>query len=147
MLSFESIASLIQAQHRSLLLRDPGLSGAIRLYKNRGGGNPGWLTTGIYAYLDSDCRLVFEAMQLKRFDACVIRVFQEHPLRFFYQRKTIGDLDACTPKIIEAAESFQLHLPQKPLPISAHSVEVDWPGLEQVLLPVPPPCKFEDIPE
>jgi hypothetical protein len=101
----------------------------------------------MYAYLDSDRRLVFEAMHLKRFDACVIRVFQEHPLGFFYQRKAISDLNACKSKIIEAAECFQLHLPQKPLPISAHSVDADWPGLEQVLLPLPPPCKFEDVPE
>lgn len=101
----------------------------------------------MYAYLDSHRRLVFEAMYLKRFDACVIRIFRENPLHFFYQRKAIGDLDTCASKITEAIECFHLHLPQELLPISEHSVELDWPGIEPVLLPLPPPCKFEDIPE
>ena len=147
MLSFDSIASLVQAQYRSVLLRDPRLSEAVRLYKNGGDGNPGWLTVGMYSYLDSDSRLVFESMYVARFDACVTRIFQEHPVRFFYQRKAIGDLDTCRSRVTEAVDCFQLHLPQKLLRASEHSAELAWPGIEQLMLPIPPPCKLEDLPE
>jgi hypothetical protein len=145
MLSFKDIESLVQAQHRTLLSANPSLANAVRLYKN--GGRSHWSTAGMYAYVDSDKRLVFEAMYLERYDACVIRVFHEQPLRFLYQRKAVGDISKCTPKIRDGMENFHLHLPQRRLLIAEQDAGTEWPEMDRVLLPIPPPCTVAEIPE
>jgi hypothetical protein len=147
MLAFADIEALVQAQHRVLISRYPGSAGALRLYRNGDSRNGYWFIAGVYAYLDPDTRLILEAPHLERFDACVIRVFTERPLTFFYERKAIGDISACSRKIAEAAEHFQLHLPKLLLRIDEYDAGTEFPEFDMALLPVPPPVSLPDVPE
>ena len=147
MLMFDDIESLVEAQRRALLSRHPGSAPAVRSYKLSGGTERPWNAAGLYAYVDPDCRLVLEALYLTHFDACVVRVFQERPLAFYFGRKAIADIEACSRKIAEGCEHFQLHLPKQLLLVEDHEVASEWPEVDALLVPVPPPFSFADVPE
>jgi hypothetical protein len=147
MLKFEDIESVVESQLRTLMTRHPASASALRSYKISGGAERPWVAAGIYAYVNAESRLVLEALYLEQFDACVVRVFLESPLEFFYGRKTVSDLSSCSGKIAKAAEHFQLHLPKDLLPVQDHDVAGDWPELDALLGPLPPPFDFATLPE
>ena len=146
MIAFEEVERTVKEQHGSLIERHPGSAEACRHYKGRG-GEGGWSTVGIYAYVAPERRIVLECLYLARYSACVIRVFEESPLKFFYERKATT-AEACASRVGEALAELQMRLPRSLLSLREHEVSEAWgQEMSEVLAPIPPPVHYSSVPE
>ena len=146
MIVFDEVERIVMEQHGSLLTRHPGSAGACRVYTNSGGEGV-WLSAGIYTFVASTTRLVLEALYLERFNACIVRVFTEIPLRFFYERKATTP-QACAARVSEALGAFQMQLPNDLLSLIEHDASEGWHRrIFEALAPIPPPVNVANISE
>ena len=145
MLSFDDVADAVKRSTFGLELTHPSAFSSLQLYRHSGGQGPSWRTTGAYLNIAGDNRLVLEALYLKRIDTCVVRVYEELPLRIHFARKFGLEAPSCAHIIESAFSYFGQHLPaQLPAqPGVPRSLGLD---VAQALLPVPPPVNVAEIP-
>lgn len=145
MLSFDDIAESVKGSASGLEVVRPGISASLRLYRHSGGRGPSWRTAGAYLSIADENRLVLEALYVQQIDTCVVRVYQESPLKVFYARKFGIGAPSCAQIMDSAFAAFGQHLPSR-LPGQLVAHESLGPEVERVLLPVPPPVNVADVP-
>jgi hypothetical protein len=146
MLSAADVEKTVADAYRSLLVSQPGLAQAVRKYAQKG-GKGAWVSFGILAHITRHSRLVLEALYIKQHEGCVVRVYAEKPLTFHYARKNRENVSAVSALVVEAAQVFQLHLPDKLLAAEQFAPPPELAHMEQGLMPIPPPLSSCDVPD
>jgi hypothetical protein len=144
-LSFDDIAESVKRSASGLKVVRAGISPSLRLYRHSGGRGPSWRTAGAYLSIADENRLVLEALYLQQIDTCVVRVYQESPLKVLYARKFGVSAPSCAQIMDSAFAVFAQHLPSR-LPMQPDAHESLGPKVERALLPIPPPVNVADVP-
>ena len=146
MLSFDDVAESVRKSASGLQSTHVDVSSSLRLYRHSGGQGPSWRTTGAYLNISDENRLILEALYLQGIDTCVVRVYEENPLRVLYARKFSVDISSCMQIIDYAFAVFQQHLPSK-LPVQPDAHVPLEPRVARALQPIPPPVRVADVPD
>ena len=91
-LAFTSMAAAVKEQYSELAMANPHLARALRAYESVGANSRNWRTAGIYATARDDTRRVLEVFVQPNDNLCVVRVYQDAPLKFHYARKSTSGL-------------------------------------------------------
>jgi hypothetical protein len=144
-MSLDDIALAVKAATNAIEPLNRIAFSALRLYRSGGGEGQSWRTAGAYLRIPKDNRLVLEALFLKRGDTCVVRVYEESPIQFFFARKFDIRGNSCEEIMALAVDALVQRLPARiptPRQVPA-SLGLD---VEQALLPIPPPVNLSQIP-
>lgn len=78
-------------------------------------------------------------------DTCVVRVYEEMPLKIHYARKFSLGVASCAQNMESAFSAFGQHLPAR-LPARPNAQRSLGLDVAQALLPVPPPVNVVEVP-
>jgi hypothetical protein len=147
-LAFDSLAAVLRDQYSALVLANPQLAQALRVYRSAGGSARKWQVAGIYATARNDAQCVLEVFAEPEVDLCVVRVYQDVPLTFHYAVKTTGGLVSASALVREAAKLFRDLVPSDAKNAAETEVPEELgPDVLRALAPIPPPISLEEIAE
>src|SRR5262245_25126359 len=106
-LAFNSIVAAVREHYSGLALSNPYFAQVLRVYESVGINSRKWKTTGIYATACNNTLFVLEVFFQSADNVCVVRVYKDTPLTFYYARKTSGELEAASTLVGEAATIFR----------------------------------------
>ena len=112
MLSFDDVADAVKGRPSGSSC-DPNAFSHLQLYRHSGGQFPSWRTAGAYLSVAEENRLVLEALYLQWMDTCVVRVYEEMPLKTHYARKFSLGVASCAQNMESAFSAFGQHLPAR----------------------------------